>query len=78
MAKNLLFYLINFPLLCIFIIFFLGLFQASANKKIYNSALYLSAFSFISSLILLLYLNKSNLFFQAIFQISLSPLTTDG
>lgn len=77
-SKSLLFYLINFPLFCIFIVFFFALWQRSKVQKTYNIALYLSAISFLGSLLLLLFLNKTNLFFQSIFQISLSPLFTDG
>ncbi len=78
LTKNLLFYLINFPLFCIGLIFFFSFFRKFEKKYIYNLSLYLSASSFIGSLLLLLYLNKSNLFFQAIFQITPSPLLTGG
>ncbi len=77
-TKSLLFYLINFPLLCIALTFFFSFFNLLEKKSIYNISLYLSASSFIGSLILLLFLNKSNLFFQSNFQISCSPLLTDG
>lgn len=69
-------FLINFPLFCLIICFFLGIFKKNNIQLIQNTALYLSGFSFILTLFLLILLDKSNTFFQITFQISLSPLLT--
>lgn len=78
LPKKILFFLLNFPLFCITVIF-LGEFRTQTFSKIlYKRALYLSASSFLASIIFLLYLNKKALFFQAIFKITISPLEKGG
>lgn len=77
-SKSLLFYLINFPLFCIIIIFFFGLTHTSWIKEMHEISLWLSAFSFIASISLLLFLNKSGLHFQSLFQVTISPFRING
>ena len=84
-SKNFLFYLINFPLACILIIFLGGFFKKFETKNVYNYALYLSAISFINSLILLVNLKQNcnsihyEYFpFQATFQLNISPLENNN
>ena len=84
-TTNWLFYLINFPLVCMLIIFCLSFFKQLDAKFSYNLALYFSAISFVSSLFILLYLKQNiediqyeKMPFQLNFQLNISPLLDDS
>ena len=67
------------PLIFIVSTFFTGAFSnIESSKKVYNRALYFSAYYFVGSLLSLFFLKKSEAFFQSGFSIYLfsnTPLT---
>lgn len=73
-----LFFTLMFPLINMVIIFFFSFSTTSLKKVVYNLALFLSAISFLGSLNLLLLLKKSNVSFQAIFLLKVSPLISEN
>jgi len=67
-------FLLNFPLFCLFLTFFLTYFFKMQPQKIYTIALFLSGISFILMLIFLNFLNKTNTFFQINVHLKIAPL----
>ena len=67
-------FLLNFPLFCLILIFFLSYFFKMQVTKIHNIALYLSGISFLLMLFFLSFLNKTNTFFQIQINLKITPL----
>jgi len=73
-AKNSLFYILNWPLFCMFFIFFFNIFKTFFLKSLLRNTFFFTLISLGLFLNFVVFSKQSNLFFYAIFQINILPV----